>query len=173
MIGRIVAPFIALIAALALTLGGCGVPSTGGSTSTSGGSSGGSSSGGSSGNGGVIGDGGRDNTCAVLLNPLDTGINTGASIKGVVHVKCKTAPISHHLEVRLERNVNGRWIPQNARSWDDIPDTVGAVPKLLTAPCVPGSWRVDVLASGRSATGMQFDYTHTGKVQEVHPSDCD
>lgn len=173
---RRLAPFVALAAALTLVLGGCGGGQAGGSSSSTGGSTGGSSSSGGSSTGGTtggqIGDGGRDNTCEAALNPLDTGILVGASIKATVLTKCATPPQSHLLDVKLQRDVNGRWISQNERSWNDIPGPVAIIPRLVTASCVPGSWRVVVHIEGASASGKPFVIDHTGSIKEVQAHDC-
>lgn len=147
-----------LAGALALTLGGCVAPS--------GGSSGGS------GGAPQVGDNGTNDSCYSQFAPPDTGIGLGASIKGSVQLFCKIPPQTHHLEIRLQREVNGAWTDQNRRQWDDIPPTIPFF-RFTTAPCVPGSWRVVYSTWGTSATGKPFQNDgRTSMTKKVEPHDC-
>jgi hypothetical protein len=117
-------------------------------------------------------DNGVDNTCAFKLSPPDTGILTGASIKGTVEVFCKIPPQAHKLDLHLQRLVNGGWTDQSSRTWTDIPPTIPMY-RLTTASCVPGLWRVVVSVRGVSPTGKPFDHEgFTGMTKKVEPHDC-
>jgi len=146
---------------LVAVVGGCG-------------SVGASSGGGMTGGGGGVA-GGMDengNSCFFEFNPPDTGIIAGASVKGTVMTKCKTPPRQHDLTLKLQRDVNGVWTDQNTKVISRIP-TEDAYPNIISAPCVPGSWRVVVSIVVVSATGIHRDVPETfGIEQEVRPHDC-
>lgn len=165
---------LAAAAVLALTLTAC-QPADNSSSSSSGGGTLGGGTGGApaptAGNPNPY-DNGTDDSCFFKLSPLDTGIATGASIKGTVELYCKVPPQSHSLHLQLQREVNGAWANQADRVWNDIPPNI-PVFKLATASCVPGSWRVVVSVHGVSATGKTFTHDgFTGMTKKVDASDC-
>jgi hypothetical protein len=158
------------------TCAACGMPS-GATTSTSGGSGGSGSGGGTSGgSGGGVGgqsappnEGG--NTCFGKFNPAPSGIIPGASVKGTLMTVCTVAPQKHQLNMQLQRNLSGNWSDTNTKVIDRIPGPV-ALPNLITAPCVPGKWRLVISIDGISATGIPWHVDQTGAEVEIHPNDC-
>lgn len=198
---RIAAAATAMLLALMLTAcsssaSGSGNSSgSGGSGSSSGGSSGGNSGGSVGGvqlssssneKGGTVSGGGttggavgdmRDYSCEMRFQPVDSGIIKGASIKATVQVRCAAPPQRHHMEVHLQRRVSGNWSDQGLNYYDDIPDNSAfPKPRITSAPCVPGSWRVLVEVYGAAASGKGFGIPnpvqHVGSTVEISPHDC-
>lgn len=149
-------------AGLALILGGCVAPSAGGSSSGGGNSSGG------------VGPGSdKTKPCEATFLPNGelTGITTGASIKATLWVRCTTPPTEHHLTLQIEVKRKSQWLNYgDPRAIDKIPPTIYQ-PMLVTAPCVPGTYRLHWTVTG-SLRGEPFTGSAVGDGKDVHAHDC-
>jgi hypothetical protein len=92
-------------------------------------------------------------------------------VKGTLQTLCAQPPRRHDLTMELQRLVNGTWQNQNTKTINTIPEATVRF-NLITAACIPGSWRLHIRINIVSPTGITQVVDKTGDVQEVKPSDC-
>jgi len=92
-------------------------------------------------------------------------------VKATLQTVCSIPPRRHDLTMELQRLVNGTWQNQNTKFIDAIPETTIRF-NLVTAACIPGSWRLHIRIDIVSPTSITQVVDKTGDVQEVKPSDC-
>ena len=177
-------------ALLAVCLAACGsvAGGSGGSGGTSGGSTGGAApsttasssrieavTGGAiagAGHGSDTGAVGKGSSCFATFQPLEnkTGIDLGASIKGTLWVKCAVPAAEHSLTLELQQKHSSGWTTVATKNSNQLPPPM-FIPVLVTAPCVPGDWRLHWSVTG-NVGGQYFAGGATGEVRHVEASDC-
>lgn len=155
----------AISALLLTTTTACG--SGYGTTGTSGGS------GGISGGGDVHGGADTSQPCQATFLPAGTntdGIDTGASVKATLWVRCSIPPTEHNLTLDLQQYVTNGWQTKSERQYNKIPAAIWT-PMIVSAPCVPGKWRLHWAVTG-TVSGKPFAGSATGDAKDVGVHDC-
>lgn len=106
--------------------------------------------------------------CDLGFMPLKPTV-TGPAVLGNVWAKCDAPPEQHRMTYGLERREGGAWVTAITMRDDRIP--APRVVYEVSAPCVPGLWRVFATAGG-SLGGTPFTFTDFSIERFVTADDC-
>ena len=85
---------------------------------------------------------------------------------------CNVKPQQHRIQVQLEVEVGGEWLPQGRAAFQDTrPDRTG-FPVRVQAPCIEGTWHTSVYTEGVGPNGDGFSHQEAGTEQQFSLVDC-